>query len=148
MTSDFAVPLHDAEHFDALRGWARGMTTLVAATELLIRAGFAGSGRPWVRYDNDAHRPWIDFDEIPNLCGAMSGGEQRLLRIAASIGGTTLIDLGSEVAGLDRRLTELVSVAIIHAAGFTEPTRNIVWEGDDRVVVTVPPLAQWPDVRS
>ncbi|MFF1573720.1 hypothetical protein ACFVWR_13285 [Leifsonia sp. NPDC058292] len=35
----------------ALRDWARGSTTLVAATELLIRSGFAQEWRPWVHFD-------------------------------------------------------------------------------------------------
>lgn len=135
----------DEQHATALRGWASGSTTLVAATELLIRAGFAQEWRPWVFYDELARRPWINFDEIPELIGGMSGGEQRLMRIAASLGGTTPIVLGDEVVGLDRRLTELVSTAIIHAGGFTEPTSDIVIVDDQPQRVTVPPLAQWPD---
>lgn len=131
-------------HAEALRDWARGSTTLVAATELLIQAGFAQEHRRWVHYDELAKRPWIDFDAIPDLIGAMSGGEQRLMRIAASIGGTTPIVLGDEVAGLDRRLTELVSIALIHAAGFTEPTGDVVFTDNVPKRVTVPPLAQWP----
>jgi hypothetical protein len=55
------------------------MSTLGAATELLIRTGFAGNGRPWVRFDELARRSWIAFDEIPDLIGGMSGGERRLL---------------------------------------------------------------------
>ena len=115
MTSN-TQPANDIDHATALRQWARGSTTLVAATKLLIRAGFAQKSRPWIHYDEDARRPWIDFDQIPDLCGAMSGGEQRLLRIAASLGGTTPIILGDEAVGLDRRWTELVGIAIVHAA--------------------------------
>lgn len=70
---------------DALREWARGMTTTAAATELLIRAGFAKAGSPWVHIESDP--AWIDFASIPDLIGGLSGGQQRLLRIAASIGG-------------------------------------------------------------
>jgi hypothetical protein len=140
MTSD------EQQHAAALRGWARGSTTLVAATELLIRSGFAQAWRPWVHYDEQRQRPWIAFDEIPDLIGTMSGGEKRLLSIAASLGGTTSIVLGDEVAGLDRIRTELVSTAIIHAAGFTETTSDVVFEGDQPKRVSVPPLASWPDV--
>lgn len=136
----------DEQHAAALREWARGSTTLVAATELLIRAGFAQDWRPWVRYDELARRPWISFDEIPELFGGMSGGEKRLLSIAASIGGTTPIALGDEIVGLDRRLTELVSIAIVHAAGFTETTSDLVVEDGEPQRISVPPLAQWPDV--
>ena len=144
MTSN-TEPISDLEHVAALREWARGMTALSAATELLIRAGFAQKSRPWIRYDEDTHRPWIDFDQIPDLCGAMSGGEQRLLRIAASLGGTTPIVLGDEIVGLDHRWTELVRIAIAHAAGFTEPTSDIVYEEDKPTRITVPPLAVWPE---
>lgn len=140
MTSDEQL------HADALREWARPVTSLVAATELLIRSGFAQDWRPWVRFDEDRQRPWIAFDEIPDLIGAMSGGERRLLSVAASLGGSTSIVLGDQVAGLDRFRTELVSIAIIHAAGFTEPTSDFVWEDGEAQHVMVPPLASWPDV--
>ena len=135
----------EKQHADSLRAWARGSTTLVAATELLIRAGFAQERRPWVHYDELGRRAWIDFDEIPDLIGGMSGGEKRLLRIAASLGGSAPIMLGDEIAGLDRQRTELVSVAIVHAAGFTETTSDIVIEDDEPTRISVPPLAQWPD---
>lgn len=139
-------PMSAAEHEESLRGWAHGSTTLVAATELLIRAGFAQAGRPWIHFDEIARRPWVGFDEIPDLSAGMSGGERRLLRIAASLGGTTPIILGDEVTGLDRKWTELVSTAIVHAAGFTESTSDIVTEGGQPTIISVPPLAQWPDV--
>jgi hypothetical protein len=38
--------------------------------------------------------------------------------------------LGDEVAGLDRLRTELVSIAITHAAGFTETTSSLVIEDE------------------
>jgi len=136
----------EQEHEAGLRDWARGMTTLVAATELLIRTGFAQAWRPWVHYDEQRQRPWIAFDEIPDLIGAKSGGEQRLLTIAASLGGSVKIILGDEIAGLDRQRTELVSIALIHAAGFTESTSDFVFEDDQPKRVTVPPLASWPQV--
>ncbi|MEO7015108.1 MAG: hypothetical protein ABI067_01030 [Leifsonia sp.] len=147
MTSDNESTSSD-EHLAGLREWARGMTTLVAATELLIRAGFAQDWRPWVHYDELARRPWVNFDEIPELSGGMSGGQRRLLNIAASLGGTTPIILADEVAGLDRMWTELVSIAIVHAAGFTKTTSDVVMEDDKPTIISVPPLAQWPNVGS
>jgi len=146
MTSNDAPTRSNDEHLAALREWARGSTTLVAATEPLIRTGFAQEGRPWIHYDEIARRPWVDFDEIPELSGGMSGGQRRLLRIAASLGGTTPIILADEVAGLDRVWTELVSIAIVHAAGFTESTSDVVRVDDEQTIISVPPLAQWPDV--
>lgn len=54
---------------------------------------------------------WIDFESIPDHLGALSGGEQRLLRIAASIGSSyaPAINLGDEVSGLDRATLRLAS---------------------------------------
>jgi len=58
-----------------------------AATELLIRAvdgRLASADRPWIKATK--HGIWIDFADVENHVGSLSGGEQRLLRIAASIG--------------------------------------------------------------
>ena len=71
----------------ALRRWAKGMQTTEAATELLIRAcngTFASIDRPWIKPMNHAY--WIDFPAIAEHLEPLSAGEQRLLRIAASIG--------------------------------------------------------------
>lgn len=54
--------------------------------------------------------------------------------------------LGDQVAGLDRFRTELVSIAIVHAAGFTEATSDVVFVDGQPKRVSVPPLASWPDV--
>lgn len=137
--------LSELEHATGLRLWARGTTPVVAATELLIRTGFAQSWRPWVRFDDVEKLPWIVFDEIPDLTGGMSSGEKRLLNIAASLGGSTPIILGDELASLDREWAALVSIAVIHAAGFTEPTRAVSHDGDTPTLITVPALATWPD---
>ncbi len=99
---------HEAE----LRRWAKGVTTCEAATELLICAGFAEPGQPWIN-----SKGWIDFAEIEDNIGALSGGQQRVLRIAASLFGSLKIDLGSEVAGIDRTYLELVLAAISHVHG-------------------------------
>jgi hypothetical protein len=65
----------------------------------------------------------------------MSGGQQRTVRIAASLGGSTPIILGDLVVGLDRNWTQLVTVAIVHAAGSTELSGDIVLEGTNGAVV-------------
>lgn len=134
-------------HLEGLREWAAGLSSLAAATELLIHAGFAGEHWAWVRYDEPAAMPWIAFDEIPDLIGSLSGGEQRLLQIASSLGADTPIILGDLVPGLDRKATELVMVAIAQAAGFTEPSDEAVVQGGEARVVTEPPLALWPEDR-
>lgn len=104
------------------RAWADGMYTAEAATELLIRA-FGGTmadpSRPWIRTSDRGH--WIDFESIPDHLGALSGGEQRLLQIAASIGSSyaPAINLGDEISGLDRPTLHLVLAALAHAGAAT-----------------------------
>ncbi|WP_285132093.1 hypothetical protein [Propionibacterium freudenreichii] len=68
---------------DALRAWAKGIYPSEAGVELLIRSGRAVyDGAPWITRDGDI--AWIDVDELLRETGAWSGGEQRLVRIAAS----------------------------------------------------------------
>src|SRR6476659_1592930 len=103
---------------DQLRQWACGMYTTEAATELLIRArngAFASIDRPWIKSGD--HGYWIDFPAITELLGGMSGGEQQLLRIAASIGSDEAppVRLGDAVSGLDRPTLRLVLAAVAHA---------------------------------
>lgn len=130
---------------DELREWAQGMTTLEAATELLIRGGYAQEGRPWILYDELRRRHWIDFDSLPDSIGGMSGGEGRFLRIAASIGADNPVIVGDEIVGLDRRHVQLVLAAIAHAAGMSEPGRTIEEAADGRPhFVDVGALYTWP----
>ncbi len=133
-----------ADHEDGLRAWAAGLNPLAAATELLIRTGFAGPEQPWVHYDEVAKRPWIGFDEIPELIAGMSGGERRLLQIAASIGGSTPIILGDELAGLDSGVVQLVTIAVVHAAGYSQSTSDVVYQDGQPRIIPVPPIAEWP----
>lgn len=115
-------------HHAGLRAWAKGAYALEAATELLIRKGWAGPGMAWVELDEDRTppRPWIDFDAIPFNIGVYSGGEQRFLRIAAALGGdTSMVNLHADVSGLDREHVALVLAAIAHANGSHE---HSVWE--------------------
>jgi hypothetical protein len=59
------------------------------------------------------------------MIGGYSGGEQRLLMIAASLGADqevpVTISLEDELPGLDREYAQLVLAAIAHAAGFHHP---------------------------
>jgi len=111
------APRHEAHGH--LRAWARGSYPLEAATELLIRAfdgRFVQPGWPWMH--PTAGGQWIDFAAIPEQAGGLSGGEQRLLRIAASIGSPDVtVNLGDCLTGVDRPTLELVLAAVAHAAG-------------------------------
>lgn len=142
-TSTRDIAERDALH-EALRRWAAGSHPLVAATELLIRTGWADSpGRMWIEREGD--RYWIDFENLPDHIGAYSGGEQRLLRICASIGGGVPISLNDELPGLDYPTTRLVLAAVGHAAGFAEESVSLEMEGEQLRRVVRAPLASWPD---
>jgi hypothetical protein len=98
-----------------LRAWALGMRPLTAATEMLIqyRGGhFAMKGRRWIKIDSDGS--WVDFKTIPDNIGVLSGGEQRFLMIAASIGGEEPVDLSWALSGIDHEATALVHAAIAY----------------------------------
>ncbi|TLM83653.1 hypothetical protein FDW83_09345 [Pseudarthrobacter sp. NamE2] len=112
-------------HADDLRAWARGMYTIEAATELLLRGfggKFAAPGNPWVHTSTEPQGPgqvsaWIDFASIPEEAGALSGGERRFLMLAASLAEDVPAVLGDIVPGLDRENLDLVLAAIAHAGG-------------------------------
>ncbi|HEY0188002.1 MAG TPA: hypothetical protein VGC67_10975 [Cellulomonas sp.] len=108
---------------DALRAWARGLYPLEAATELLIRTGFARPGSPWVKIEPSGRSApdvtWIDFAAIPEHAGVLSSGEYRVVMFAASPSGdpdVPPVRLGDLVSVDDRWLT-LLSNAVAHAGG-------------------------------
>ncbi len=57
-----------------------------------------------------------------------SGGEGRILRLAASIAGAVAVDLGPALWGLDERNIAGVARAVLHAAGHRE--LRVVVEGE------------------
>lgn len=113
-----------------LREWARGVYPVEAATEALIRGGYAQSWRPWVRPHEDADDShWIDFEHLLDHVGAMSGGQQRFLAVVSAIGsGSVAVSLYENFSGIDRDRIDLLLAALAHAAGTHEGT---VWEHDD-----------------
>ena len=50
-----------------------------------------------------------------------SGGERRMLLLAASIAGGTPVSLNEALPGIDRRNASLVVRAVAHAAGLPDP---------------------------
>ena len=92
--------------------------------ELLLRAfggRFARIGNPWI--EGGTFDCWVNFSAIPDHIGALSGGEQRLLMIAASLGADNEpVDLSYAVSGLDWAMLALVLAAISHAAGSHQHT--------------------------
>lgn len=96
----------------------------------------------------DDGRVYVIFSEIPDMIGGYSGGEQRLLMIAASLGADqdapVRISLEDELPGLDREHAQLVLAAIAHAAGFHQPGRSIELVDETPRLVDVDALYTWP----
>lgn len=113
-----------------LRAWAKGMYPIEAAVELLIRTGFARDGLPWIEQVEGNFDPardhWraVDRDRLwsRGVEGPYSGGERRILSIAASLLGreSLTFTLEDAVSGLDRGNLALVLAAIAHANGSHE----------------------------
>ncbi len=107
--------------FAGLRSWAKGLYPLEAAVELLVRAfdgRFARPGSPWIQPCDQPGWWWLDVSQlVDDQIGHLSGGEQRMLRVVASLAGGEPVSLAENVPGLDRDLTELVLAAIAHAGG-------------------------------
>jgi ABC-type transport system involved in cytochrome bd biosynthesis fused ATPase/permease subunit len=106
---------------EGLRAWAKGLYPTEAAVELLIRAlnGRLLNG-PWVAATDDPGM-YAFATELVDEAGYLSGGEQRVLRIAASLASSTYrISLSDEIPGLDRNTAQLVLAAIAHANGSHE----------------------------
>lgn len=107
-----------------LRAWAKGLYPLEAAVELLVRAfdgRFATPGNPWIQPCDQPGWWWLDTHElVDDNLGGVSGGERRLLLIAASLAGGAPVSLADTLPGLDRDLTDLVLAALAHANGSHE----------------------------
>ena len=120
----------------ALRAWARGIYPLEAGVELLIRISdgrFAVSSQPWIQPGDDPGWWWIDVHQLTeDNFAAVSGGEARLLRIAASLLGGDPVVLYDAVPGLDREHVQLVLAAIAHANGSHEHSGPPVPDPDGR----------------
>ena len=54
----------------------------------------------------------LDAGELPS-----SGGEQRMLRITASIGGGIPVDLQDSLTGIDEHNVQLILRAVLHKSG-------------------------------
>jgi len=70
---------------------------------------------------SDAVMAAVDFEAAARALGAgmlpCSGGEGRVLRIAASIAEGVPVDLREAVTGLDENNAALAAAAVLHAAG-------------------------------
>ncbi len=113
----------------ALRAHAAGLHPDEAGTELLIghgailhRGDFAGFVHTGTSFsDGTTMLAWIDWDAAITALHhgqlPLSGGEQRILTLAASIAAGLPVSLRDAIPGLDNRNLQLLTTAIHHAAG-------------------------------
>ncbi|GGU26608.1 hypothetical protein [Nocardioides albus] len=135
----------------SLREWARGLYSLEAAVELLI---WFNHGRlldgSWIEHDSEGARYWFSADMVPTDGGELSGGERRVLEIAASLAEPSLakVGLGDGVTGLDRDALDLILAAIAHAGGSHEHSRPVFGlDGTYAGTRELPTLHDWPTGR-
>jgi hypothetical protein len=134
----------DTDLHDRLRWWANGGYGTEAAVELLIRApaGMPATAAPRLidRIDAVRRNPdgavWLDTDALVVEAneGSWSGGERRLLLLAASLDGArfdrSVEPLSSLLSGLDDANVRLVLDAMAHAAGWHERGTSHTVTGD------------------
>jgi hypothetical protein len=110
-----------------LRAHAQGLYCLEAAAELLI-------AKSWLHRDDFTSRfvavhpgigsgqqvAVVDWPAVISALGSSlpcSGGEQRMLRITASLADGIPVDLQGTLTGLDDENTARLVTAILHASG-------------------------------
>ena len=110
-----------------LRAHAQGLYCLEAAAELLI-------AQSWLHRDDFTSRfvtvhPGIGSGQLMTVIDwpaavaalgsglACSGGEQRMLKITASLADGIPVDLQDTLTGLDDRNVQLLITAVLHASG-------------------------------
>jgi ABC-type phosphate transport system ATPase subunit len=106
----------------ALRAGASGLYALEAATGLIIAHGtwlarrdftcFIEHGTGIAAVDWEAAITALESGGLPS-----SGGERRMLCLAASLAGQAPVILGDALTGLDDRNIGLTVKAVLHAAG-------------------------------
>jgi hypothetical protein len=146
--------MQEMTHADDLRAWAKGVYTIEAATEMLLRAfggRFAAPGNPWIHTSTTPEGPqqvraWVDFASIPEDTGALSGGERRFLLLTASIGEDVPVVLSDVLTGLDRSVVQLVLAAVSHASGSHEHSGMTFDEnGEPKAFTHLTALYPWPE---
>src|SRR5258708_7093964 len=110
-----------------LRAWARGIYPDEAAVELLIghatflhRADFTSRFITTPASSDGTPLAVIDWPAAITALGASlpcSGGEQRMLRLAASLAGGIPVDLRDALTAIDDHNNKLVITAVLHASG-------------------------------
>ena len=101
---------------------ADGLCTLESATGLIIAHGtwltredftcFIEHGTRTAAIDWEAAVARLEEGGLPS-----SGGERRMLALAASLAGQAPVTLGDAITGIDDRNTGLLVKAVLHASG-------------------------------
>jgi hypothetical protein len=127
----------------ALRACATGICAVEAGVALLISNGTflhrddfttrfiehgTSDGNPMAAIDWDAATAALNSGSIP-----CSGGERRILQLAASLAAGVPVDLRDAITGLDDHNTARLLVAIHHAAGMDE---SLVALGAEQILTT------------
>ena len=117
-----------------LRANAQGLCCLEAAADLLI-------AQDWLHRDDFTSRfvtvhPGIGSGQLMTVIDwpaavaalgsslACSGGEQRMLKITASLADGIPVDLQDTLTGLDDRNVQLLITAVLHASGQSRSPRR------------------------
>jgi 8-oxo-dGTP diphosphatase len=118
-----------------LRAHARGLPTVEAATQLLI------NHTTWL-HRRDFRDHFLHLDTSPGQTETAdidwpaaitalntgelpcSGGEARVLRVAASLASGIPVNLRDALTGLDNRSADLVSQAVLHVSGHRPPSQT------------------------
>lgn len=132
-----------------LRAWGKGLYGTEAAVELLIRAldgRFAHPGWPWIKQSDRPGQYWLDAEAIQPGAGALSGGEQRVLALAAALAGSQMADrrLADIISGVDRSNQALILAALSHAGGSHQHSNFQRHEDGSYAITDAGPLFPWP----
>ena len=108
----------------ALRACASGIYTAEAAAGMLIAHATwldRDDFRQFIHTDPGTGMAAIDWPAVTSALTAgripSSNGEQKMLRMSASIAGHVPVILGDTITGLDDRNIQILVSAILHASG-------------------------------
>jgi len=121
--------MSDPELQSALRAGAAGLYALEAGTGMILAHGtwparedfryfvhvadsITAPGTALASIDWEGVIATLDRGDFPS-----SGGEKRMLRLAASLAGDIPVQLGDAVTAIDDRNVDLLIKAVLHAAG-------------------------------
>jgi energy-coupling factor transporter ATP-binding protein EcfA2 len=140
----------DVDTVAGLRAWADGVYPLESAVELLVRfqdGRFTQPGWPWIDQADSAWSTLNARDLTGNATACLSGGEQRVLAVVASLAGGGPVDLADAVTGLDRSSVQLVLAAVAHASASHEHADLVIDHdlGASYRRGTLPSLYPWPE---